>query len=244
MARLNPGHKYGRFLSLVERAGFPKDVHAYLSVGLGMTSMEEFVGPDTLKLIEHGASVGYIDYATKCEALSHWNAARKAHGVYKTPRDNEIQEENDMNGENIAAGRNEMIALLQASKGAKFALVTTSAKGRGTLLTYKYIPQHVGELAVGDIVVCQRGTVDYLVGTVDSILDEPPTTDEYNYNITLRHIIRKVDVEKSEALRELDRRMLKAITASEATDRLERLMRQLGTTADAISMDLPKVIED
>lgn len=136
----------------------------------------------------------------------------------------------------VNADRNEMIALLQHAKGAAFVSVACS----GNTFVYKAVKL---DLAEGDIVVVQvRDHVQ--IGTVTAVLPEPPTSDEYDYRKPMKHVVQKVDMDRDESLRLLDKNMLKRITSSEAQDRLSRLTAQLGISLDSITLDLPSPDSD
>lgn len=150
----------------------------------------------------------------------------------------------------VNADRNEMIALLQHAKGARFVQVhmqhsrldnrESTQAAVAPRLTYKYIPQYVGKLNEGDYVIVQYAH-RLGIGVVDKVLTEAPTSDEYDYNKSLRHVVQRIDVEKSAQLSALDRKMLKTITQSEANDRMERLTRQLGIALDKVTLELPAI---
>lgn len=168
------------------------------------------------------------------------------------------------------ADRNEMIALLQHAAGAQFVLVRpqsytlrameidleddleielpypnnrlANAKPKAKpassvpALTYKAINLALG---VGDIVIVQYKS-RFAIGLVELVMEEPPTSAEYDYRLPIRNVIQKVDVELSEGLSLMDREMLKKITRSESKDRLERITRQLGIDVSSITLEIPK----
>lgn len=152
----------------------------------------------------------------------------------------------------VNAERNEMIALLQHAKGAKFVKVTSQSSrlyetdsevtGRtGPSLVYK--DTQGLDLKVGDTVLVQyRERLG--IGKVVHVLDDVPTSDEYDWSIPLKHVVSKIDVDLPKRLALMDRNMLKTITQSEAHDRLERLTRQLGIAMDQVTLELPSLDEE
>ena len=55
--------------------------------------------------------------------------------------------------------------------------------------------------------------------------NEAPTSNEYDYTREMKHVVQKIDVDRALRLAALDKSILKKITASEAQDRMERLLR-------------------
>lgn len=149
----------------------------------------------------------------------------------------------------VNAERNEMVALLQHAKGAQFVKVhmqhsrldeyeeKTKAAPR---LTYKAVGL---ELVVGDYVIVQyRERLG--IAVVEKVLDDVPTSDEYDYRNQLKHVVQKIDTDRAKQLTALDRKLLKTLTQSEAQSRMERLTRQLGVAMESISLELPDLTED
>lgn len=158
--------------------------------------------------------------------------------------------ENDMEEETqevrVNAERNEMVALLQGSKGAQFVRVQMqhsrldehdkhNNRNVGPQLTYKAIDLN---LEVGEYVIVQYR--DRLgIGVVNKVFEDVPTSDEYDYNTQMRHMVQKIDVDRAKQLTLLDRNILRKITGSEAQSRMERLMRHMGGQIDTITLELP-----
>lgn len=152
----------------------------------------------------------------------------------------------------VNAERNEMVALLQHAKGAQFVKVhmqhsrldtheerspQTKAAPR---LTYKAVGLALVE---GDYVIVQyRERLG--IAVVEKVLDDVPTSDEYDYRSQLKHVVQKIDTDRAKQLTALDRKLLKTLTQSEAQSRMERLTRQLGVAMDSISLELPDLTED
>lgn len=149
----------------------------------------------------------------------------------------------------VNAERNEMVALLQSAKGAKFVTVVAQPSSMNVTLSHesrmkggvKYTYKAVDlDLKAGDFVLVQfRGRLG--IGMVIEVLGEPPTSNEYDWTIEMKHVIQKLDIDRSRQLAQLDKNMLKTITNSEAQDRLERLTRQLGIAMDKITLELPPI---
>lgn len=159
---------------------------------------------------------------------------------------NDIYEDNNASGNRVNADRNEMIALLQGAKGAQFVNIRTNSSRLSTTkiksgvapeFTYKAIDL---DLKVGDKVVVQWRE-RFGIGEVVKVFSDVPTSSEYDYSHELKHVVQVIDTKRSLQLEELDRQMLRKITASEASDRLERLTRQLGIDMDQITLALPDV---
>lgn len=207
----------------------------------------------------------YVDGQTKRSALEIWHLAREAVLGIQPPltKAGNINldygnKEEDMTNEkyidptsyraeeiNVNAERNEMVALIQGHKGAQFVNVRmqhsrldeteSSAKKVGPRFTYKAIGLDLKE---GDYVIFQY--IDRLgIGVVDHVFTETPTSDEYDYNKKLCHVVQKIDVNRSKQLTALDRNLLRTLTQSEAQSRMERMTRQLGTALDSITLELP-----
>lgn len=148
----------------------------------------------------------------------------------------------DARAEFMNADRNEMIALLHHAKGAQFVVIANrlshGSRG-GDKCTAKAIGLNLSE---GETVLCSSGhDKGMFIGIVSSVLPEAPTSAEYDYRHAMRHVIQRVDEDRLDALRKLDKELLQRITASEAQDRLSRLTAQLGLTLDDISLALPAV---
>lgn len=254
-----PNKPYSSFDRLPQRAGLPLAVHTHLSLH-GVTGMAKFVTAEALNLINKGGEDGYYTNKARCQAISVWNAARTARKDLTKAKDPSLPDEDDdiLNDERrdemeqddvkmVNADRNEMVALLQGAKGAQFVKVhmqhsrlddRDERHGRvGPLLTYKAVDL---DLAEGDYVIVQyRERLG--IAVVEKILEDAPTSDEYDYRNQLKHVVQKIDVTRAKQLAELDRQILKKITASEAQDRMERLTRQLGIAMDAVTLELPKL---
>lgn len=199
-----------------------------------------------LRLRGHISGVGYDS------AVTQWRKLRKIVGLkYKTEQS--IEEEEPMTVK-MNAERNEMIALIQHAKGVQFVEVTIQTSTlvpagvdelgeildrpkskTSPILTYKAMGL---DLVPGDIVVVQFRS-RYGLAKVFRVLEDVPTSAEYDYENQMRFVIQKVDVERSAALDDIDRQLLKRLTASEAKDRVERLTRQLGISLDEIVLELP-----
>lgn len=106
-------------------------------------------------------------------------------------------------------------------------------------LTYKAINLALG---VGDMVIVQYKS-RFAIGLVDVVMEEPPTSVEYDYRLPIRNVVQKIDVGLSEGLSLMDREMLKKITRSESKDRLERITRQLGIDVSSITLEIPKIVD-
>lgn len=251
------GKTYSSFKGLVTRAKLPYVVYQFLKYDAGYTGMRQFCSQETLGVINSGYARNMYNNDDRCQAISCWNAARKARtDLRKNPEDcrqviDEIEAENgdsDMIEEKMVnADRNEMVALLQGAKGAQFVRVhmqysrlddhDEQQKRVGPKLTFKAVDL---DLAEGDYVIVQyRERLG--IGIVDKVFADAPTSDEYDYRQQLKHVVQKIDVQRSKQLTELDRQMLKKITASEAQDRMERLTRQLGIAIDQVTLELPKL---
>lgn len=182
-----------------------------------------------LGLLDHKMVEGF--YKLAAENLKHFEADQ--------PENVNMEMENTMERK-VHPERNEMIATLQGHLGAKFVTVTvaaTAANERPVFLTYKAIDLDLKE---GDGVIVQfRDTL--ALGRVNMVYDEVPTSDEYDYTNALRHVVQKIDVARSAQLTALDKQMLQKITASEASDRFERLQRQLGAVIDTMTLTLPEL---
>lgn len=250
-----PGNKYSSFRMLAKRAGLPHSVLQWLGPLQGITGMRGFVDQKTLGLINRGHQRGFYDNDERCAAISVWNAARKARvDLRKSPVDEQqlLDEANEEYGDEemseekmVNADRNEMVALLQAAKGAKFVTVHMQhsrldghgGSKIGPRLTYKAVGL---DLNKGDYVIVQYHE-RLGIGVVETISDEAPTSDEYDYRQSLKHVVQKIDTDRAKQLALLDRQILQRITASEAQDRMERLTRQLGIAMDQITLELPKL---
>lgn len=264
-----PNRSYSSFDRLPQRAGLPLPVHTHLSFH-GVTGMAKFVTTEALNLINEGYEGGLYQSKARLQAISVWNAARTARKDLikakdptlpdeddewyetwvKKPRYNERRDEMEQDDvKMVNADRNEMVALLQGAKGAQFVKVhmqhsrldehDSQQRRTAPRLTYKAVDL---DLAEGDYVVVQYR--DRLgIGVVEKILEDAPTSDEYDYRTQLKHVVQKIDVTRAKQLAELDRQILKKITASEAQDRMERLTRQLGIAMDAVTLELPKLEE-
>lgn len=267
-----PNKKFSSFKDLPHRARFPRSVHAWLEEAHGISGMAWFLTmnlPEAMEKLNlqgiYGGHRGYrydrnsiataftITLQDTVTAAELWREAR--HDVLglqpPTPEWEQPQEDEDMTADiKVNADRNEMIALLQGAKGAKFVKVTMQnsrledaqsdtkpIKYAGLTLTYKAIGIN---LKRGDLVIVQYRD-RFGIGRVVEVLADTPTSDEYDYSMPLRHVISKLDVTRSEQLLALDKSLLQKITASEANDRLERLTRQLGMTMDSITLELPPV---
>ena len=148
----------------------------------------------------------------------------------------------DARAEFMNADRNEMIALLHHAKGAQFVGIANRCTD-GSRGSWNCIAKAIGlDLSEGETVLCSSGRGKGLfVGIVSSVLPEAPTSAEYDYRQSMQHVIQRVDEDRLDALRKLDKELLQRITASEAQDRLSRLTAQLGLTLDDISLALPAV---
>lgn len=244
-----PNQMFSNFKKLVPRASFPYLVRVYLSHEHGMTGMRDFCGDSTDLKIRKGHVNGHYDSLKRDAAIEIWRKARAARTDIVKPTPSEETEPMD---NPVNADRNEMIALLQGAKGAQFVQVQqcysrvrvdeegkTHRKG-GPILTYKAIDL---ELKEGDTVVVQYRD-RFGIAVVTKVMEEAPTSDEYDYSVKLKHVVQKIDTHRSAQLEALDRQMLRKITASEASDRLERLTRQLGLELDKITLTLPDVDKD
>lgn len=253
-----PNKPYSSFDKLPQRAGLPLPVHIYLSSHC-VTGMAKFVTAEVLNLINEGYEEGLYQSKARLQAISVWNAARTARKDLVKAKDPSLPDEDDiLNNEwrddmeqddvkMVNADRNEMVALLQGAKGAQFVMVymqpsrlddhDSQQKRAAPRLTYKAVDL---DLAEGDYVIVQYR--DRLgIGVVEKILEDAPTSDEYDYRQQMKHVVQKIDTQRSKQLAELDRQILKKITASEAQDRMERLTRQLGIAMDAVTLELPKL---
>lgn len=255
MAYYAPNQTYSSFSALPRRAKFPGIVREYLKEVHGYTSMADFCQYATKDRINQGRKRNRYGSGDAVRAYKIWVEACTARTDLVEGRINpefHIDEEERPMEKTVNADRNEMIALLQGAKGAQFVTVEQSfsrlvddeysknLQGKsGPLLTYKAVDL---DLKQGDVVVVQYRE-RYGIGIVHQVLLDVPTSDEYDFNIKLRHVIQKIDTHRSAQLEELDRQMLRKITASEASDRLERLTRQLGMDMDKITLTLPEVGE-
>lgn len=247
-----PNREFSSFDKLPGRAGFPSRVKAYLKISRGLQNMMQFCSHTTGQKIMDGWGLGSGGYSVqeRDAAIRIWEKAREARpDIATNPRPTEEEEPMD---NPVNADRNEMIALLQGAKGAQFVQVQqcysrvrddeegkTHQKGGPTLI-YKAVDL---ELKEGDTVVVQYRD-RFGIAVVTKVMEEAPTSDEYNYSVKLKHVVQKIDTHRSAQLEALDRQMLRKITASEASDRLERLTRQLGLELDKITLTLPDVDKD
>lgn len=252
-----PNKPYSSFDRLPQRAGLPLAVHMYLSLR-GVTGMAKFVTAEALNLINKGSEDSHYTNKARCQAISVWNAARTARKDLTKANDPTLPDEDDEDNERrdkmeqddvkmVNADRNEMVALLQGAKGAQFVKVhmqhsrlddhDSQQRRTAPRLTYKAVDLNLAE---GDYVIVQyRERLG--IAVVEKILEDAPTSDEYDYRNQLKHVVQKIDVTRAKQLAELDRQILKKITASEAQDRMERLTRQLGIAMDAVTLELPKL---
>lgn len=252
-----PNKPYSSFDRLPQRAGLPLAVHMYLSLR-GVTGMAKFVTAEALNLINEGSEDSHYTNKARCQAISVWNAARTARKDLTKANDPTLPDEDDEDNERrdkmeqddvkmVNADRNEMVALLQGAKGAQFVKVhmqhsrlddhDSQKRRTAPSLTYKAVDL---DLVEGDYVIVQyRERLG--IAVVEKILEDAPTSDEYDYRNQLKHVVQKIDVTRAKQLAELDRQILKKITASEAQDRMERLTRQLGIAMDAVTLELPKL---
>lgn len=245
-----PNREFSSFRELVRRSSLPRVVRDYLKFTYGYSSMSDFCSYGTRKLIEEGEENRHFTRDQALAAVDVWVRARDNRPDLALPASHSppTEEEEPMDNP-VNADRNEMIALLQGAKGAQFVQVQqcysrvrddeegkTHRKG-GPTLTYKAVDLDLKE---GDTVVVQYRD-RFGIAVVTKVMTEAPTSDEYDYSVKLKHVVQKIDTHRSTQLEELDRQMLRKITASEASDRLERLTRQLGIELDKITLTLPDV---
>lgn len=133
-----------------------------------------------------------------------------------------------------------MVALLQARQGAK----TVTVQLGGNTYTYKSL---IDDLQVNDRVVVQaRG--DFTVGVVTAIHKTPKINPDAPYRLSW--VVSKIDVAWVEDMLTQEEQIKEQIHASEAQERIERMMEQLnvdptkydlrlrapGTTAAALDL--------
>lgn len=131
---------------------------------------------------------------------------------------------------------NEALAYAQSSQGVRFIRCvfidrfeefqksTRSAPIREYF--YKVPPEiHV---EVGDVVLVQVLDKHFGIGKVLEVFDDPPASDEYNYDKTLKWAFAKVDVETSDRLKQIDRNAFKAISRASVRARMNEISKSLG----------------